>query len=169
MDDSSENEIEVSRAEILATNTPKSCLVSKNLASGVAIVVHDPKVNVAGLLHFLLPRHAMNEDRAAHNPAMFADTGIPQLFRRCYKLGAKKDRMKCYVIGGADVLDPSGAFTPGRRNVEAAVDVLAQNEVEVTDMWIGGHGARHAKIFASGGRIEVLPDHAKHAEFDGQN
>jgi len=164
MTENSENEIEVGRGDIQATNTPKSCLVSKDLASGVAVVVYDPQVNVAGILHFLLPRHAINEEKAVQNPALFADTGIPQLFRRCYKLGAKKERMSCYVVGGADVLDSSGAFAPGLANTEAAVDVLAQNDVQITDMWIGGRNARHTKVFTSAGQIEVLPEHAKYTD-----
>jgi chemotaxis protein CheD len=32
---------------------------------------------------------------------MFADTGIPVLFKAAYKLGVKKQRMKVIVAGGA--------------------------------------------------------------------
>ena len=47
---------------------------------------------------------------------MFADTGIPGLFHASYALGAEKQRLTVYLIGGAQVLDSGGVFHIGKRN-----------------------------------------------------
>ena len=50
---------------------------------------------------------------------MFADTGIPRLFKEAYKFGAKKQRMKIVIAGGAQILDQKGFFNIGKRNYMA--------------------------------------------------
>ena len=56
-------------------------LVTYALGSCIAVAVHDPVTSVAGLLHYMLPEASLDWDKAAQNPYMFADTGIPKLLR----------------------------------------------------------------------------------------
>ena len=110
---------------------------------------------VGGMLHFLLPRWEISKKSAMDNPATFADSGIPQLYRRCYKFGAEKERMLCYIVGGADVMDKTGAFGLGKDNVQTAIDVLNKNGVKITDQWTGGNEGRHVRLRISDGKISV--------------
>jgi chemotaxis protein CheD len=142
-------------AEIQVTNHIDSVLQTVILGSGVAVAVYDPETRVAGMLHFLLPRWEICKKSAMDNPAIFADSGIPQLYRRCYKLGADKSRMLCYLIGGADVMDRSGQFALGRDNVAAAKDILAKNGVTITKEWVGGKIGRQVQMAVRDGKLTV--------------
>ncbi len=61
-----------------------------------------------GILHYMLPDSGLHEAKAGQNPFMFADTGIPRLFKTAYQLGARKQRMRVVVAGGAQILDQKG-------------------------------------------------------------
>jgi len=50
-------------------------------------------------LHYMLPDSTLDQQKAKEHPGMFADTGIPLLFKSCYKLGAEKKRMVIKVAG----------------------------------------------------------------------
>src|SRR5690606_24212377 len=68
-------------------------IVTHALGSCVAVCLWDPAADVAGLLHVLLPDSRISPQRAAEQPAAFADTGVPLLFRAAYALGAEKKRL----------------------------------------------------------------------------
>ena len=148
-------EIVVPMAEIAVTNDPNTWLVAASLGSSMAVAVHDPEVRVAGILHFLLPRYELNRKKALENPSLFANTGIPQLYRRCYKLGAEKERMVCYLIGASGLIGGSESFRLGSDNYEAAVQALAQSGVEAKEEWVGGTENRTVRLYAADGTIKV--------------
>lgn len=151
----SEPVIPVGMAELSVTNHPNSCLTTSLLGAGIAVAVHDPESHVGGLLHFVLPRWSIDKESALDNPALFADSGIPALYKRCYKMGAEKERMKCYLIGGANVMDRTGGFNLGKDNLDAATDILAKNGVSVEKTWSGGIEGRVIRFHTDGGRVDV--------------
>ncbi|MBL8223671.1 MAG: chemotaxis protein CheD, partial [Bryobacterales bacterium] len=69
------------------------------LGSCIGLMVYDPVVRIGGLLHFMLPESSISPLKAVRNPFLFADTGIPLLFRAAYRLGAEKDRMTVCAVG----------------------------------------------------------------------
>jgi chemotaxis protein CheD len=79
-------------------------------------------------------------EKAARNPAMFVDTGVPLLFRRSYALGARKERIVVRVAGGAhhgkdEHDDP---FQIGKRNFLALRKLLWKNHVLLDAHDVGG-------------------------------
>ena len=68
-------------------------LITYALGSCIAVAIYDRSVKVGGLLHFMLPDSKLDLKKARTMPGMFADTGIPLLFKSCYKLGAQKNRI----------------------------------------------------------------------------
>jgi len=82
---------------------------------------------------------------------MFADTGIPALFKAAYKLGAKKQRMKVIVVGGSQVLDQKGLFNIGKRNDIAVRKMFHKNNVIIDYKDIGGTVNRTIKIAVNNG------------------
>ena len=83
----------VGMADLKVTDRPDDTLITYALGSCLGIVVHDPVAHVAGMLHVMLPSSAIDEAKARAQPAMFVDTGVPLLFKECYRLGARKERM----------------------------------------------------------------------------
>src|ERR1035438_6092873 len=43
--------------------------------------LYEPVRKVGGMLHYMLPESSLDQNKAAANPYMFADTGIPQIGR----------------------------------------------------------------------------------------
>jgi chemotaxis protein CheD len=134
-------------------NEPEGVLVTYALGSCLAVLVHDPAVSVAGLLHFMLPESQIDPDKAGRQPFMFADTGIPLLFRKAYELGADKRRMVVVVAGGAQMMDPDGAFNIGKRNYLAMRKIFWKAGVLVQAEEVGGAVSRTIRLEVGSGKM----------------
>ena len=142
-------------ADMKVSDNPDITLVTYSLGSCIGIVVHDSVARVGGILHFMLPESKIDFAKARTNPFMFADTGIPLLFRSAYKLGAKKQRMKVVVIGGSQILDQNGFFNIGKRNYLATKKILWKNNVLIDYEDIGGSFNRTSKLAVKNGKIII--------------
>ncbi len=132
---------------------PDSVLVTYALGSCLAVMVHDPQSSVAGLLHFMLPESQIDPEKATRQPFMFADTGIPLLFRKAYELGADKRRMVVVVAGGSQMMDPEGAFNIGKRNYLAMRKIFWKAGVLVQAEEVGGSVSRTVRIEVGSGKM----------------
>jgi len=130
-------------------------VVTHALGSCVAVCLWDPVTHVTGMLHFLLPEAKLNPERAAKQPATFADAGIPLLFQAAYKIGAVKARLRVHLLGGAAVTGGPGGLDVGRRNALMAKKLLWQNGVLVKGESLGGTDSRTVSLAAADGRILV--------------
>ncbi|MBW2597448.1 MAG: chemotaxis protein CheD [Deltaproteobacteria bacterium] len=110
-----------------------------------------PVARVGGLLHYMLPESSLDTVKAKKNPYMFADTGIPSLFKAAYKLGAKKQRLKVILIGGSQILDQKGFFNIGKRNETAARKMFHKNNVIISYKDVGGVVNRTVKLAVNNG------------------
>jgi chemotaxis protein CheD len=84
---------------------------------------------------------------------MFADTGIPLLFRKAYELGADKRRMVVVVAGGSQMMDPEGAFNIGKRNYLAMRKIFWKAGVLVQAEEVGGSVSRTVRIEVGSGKM----------------
>jgi len=142
--------------EYAVSNDQTSVIVTHALGSCVAVCLWDPDARVAGLIHVLLPDSRINLERAQAQPAAFADTGIPLLFRTAYDYGVQKKRCQVRLIGGADVTGiGAGGGSVGKRNILAARALLWKNGVMVQREAVGGTEARTVALEVSDGRIQV--------------
>ena len=113
-------------------------LITFSLGSCIGIAIWDGEAKVAGLLHYMLPDAALDKEKAKTNPYMFGSTGIPMLFREAYRLGAVKDRLKVYVVGGSQLMDSGGIFNIGERNYEVVKRLFTKNKIKPETVDIGG-------------------------------
>jgi len=125
---------------------PNGVLITYSLGSCIGIAVFDPVARVGGLLHYMLPESSLDSAKAAANPFMFADTGIPRLFKSVYELGGVKSRMRVIMAGGSQVLDQKGFFNIGKRNEMAARKVFHRNNVVIDFADTGGNGNRTIRL-----------------------
>jgi len=128
-------------------------LVTYALGSCIAVIIHDPVAGVGGLLHFMLPESNLDPAKAEKNPFMFADTGIPVLFRSAYQLGADKKRLVVTVAGGAQMMDTQGTFNIGKRNCLAMRKILWKAGVLVHAEHLGGDVSRTVRLEISSGKV----------------
>lgn len=143
--------ITVGVADMKVSNDPEAVLVTYSLGSCIGIAVYDPAVRVAGILHFMLPDSSLDPAKAKKKPFMFADTGIPPLFKEAYNLGAEKRRMRIIVVGGAQVLDQQGFFNIGKRNHMAVRKIFWKNKAMVSYEDVGGNVNRTVKLAVKDG------------------
>ncbi|MCX5856967.1 MAG: chemotaxis protein CheD [Deltaproteobacteria bacterium] len=116
-------------SDLKVSCNPGDVLVTYALGSCICVAIYDPKVKVGGLLHFMLPDSSLDAVKAKETPGMFADTGIPILFKSCYAYGAEKNRMIVKVAGGASILDDTNYFRIGQKNITAMRKIFWRNNV----------------------------------------
>jgi chemotaxis protein CheD len=133
-------ERKVGVADVVVSGDPNERIITYALGSCLGVTVHDPVAGVAGMLHLMLPESAIDPVKGEHQPAMFVDTGIPLLFKSCYKLGAKKERMVVTVAGGAHAAanPDDDRFQIGKRNFVALRKIFWKNGVIIKASDVGG-------------------------------
>jgi chemotaxis protein CheD len=146
-------QVVVGMADCQISKSPEAVLVTYALGSCIAVAIHDAVAGVGGLLHYMLPESGISPARAAENPYMFADTGIPLLFRRAYEQGAEKRRLVVRVAGGAQVMDKEGVFNIGKRNYLALRKILWKAGVLVEGEDVGGNTSRTVRLEVGSGRF----------------
>lgn len=102
------------------------------LGSCVSVCLWDLEAGVGGLNHFLLPDGAAASSR-------FASHAVPLLVSQVVELGASRERLRAKLFGGACVLEAFRASQAlGARNVEAARQLLAAQQIRVVAEDVGG-------------------------------
>ena len=148
-------EIVVGISDLKVSNNQDDVLVTYALGSCVGVVVYDPVAKVGGMLHYMLPDSTLDPEKAVDKPAMFADTGIPLLFKSCYKLGAEKKRMIVKVAGGASILDDTNYFRIGQKNVMALRKIFWKNNVLIECEDTGKSCNRTVRLHIGNGQVVV--------------
>ena len=115
-------------ADCRVARGPHPGLVTYALGSCIAVVVFDPGAQVGGLLHFMLPESSLDQAKAAANPFLFADTGVPILFQEVCRLGAQKQKLRVCIAGGAQIMVESSMFHIGKKNYLALRKILWKSE-----------------------------------------
>jgi len=142
-------------ADMALSNDPTATLVTYALGSCIGVSIYDPVAQVGGLLHFMLPESKINAEKAQQNPSMFADTGVPQLFKGAYELGAKKGRLIVIAAGGAEVLADDGHFKVGSRNRTMLRKLFWKNNILLSADETGGSISRTMILKMSDGEVTV--------------
>jgi chemotaxis protein CheD len=113
-------------------------LITYALGSCLGITVYDPVTRVGGMVHVMLPLSRIDREKAQSKPYMFVDTGVPELFREAYRLGAQKERLVVKVAGSARILDDHERFKIGERNFAMLRKILWKNHVLIKAQDVGG-------------------------------
>jgi chemotaxis protein CheD len=155
-------------AELIVSDEPGAVLITYALGSCIALTAWDPVVKVGGLLHFMLPESGLDTIRGRSNPAMYADTGIPQLFEACIANGAKRQRLVVRAAGGAQVLNDTGVFNIGNRNHLSMRKTLWKAGILLHAETTGGNISRSVSLEISSGKVLVREGGAPWRELDNK-
>lgn len=145
-------------ADMRIATQPRVELITHALGSCLGIVVHDPVAGVGGMLHVMLPESSIAPEQAAENPEMFVDTGVPLLFKECYRFGAKKERMVLKVAGGAAIDAKAGEEDPfrvGKRNYVMLRKLLWKSGLLIEGQDVGGTVSRTLSLAVGEGVVTV--------------
>jgi chemotaxis protein CheD len=103
----------------------------------------------------MLPDSTLDAEKALSKPAMFADTGIPLLFKSCYKLGAEKKRLIVKVAGGASILDDTNYFRIGQKNIMAMRKIFWKNNILIDREDTGRNCNRTVRLHIGSGKVLI--------------
>jgi chemotaxis protein CheD len=143
-------------ADMAVSSDPEDTIVTYALGSCLGVCVFDPVARVGGLLHLMLPQASLSPEKAAQNPMMFADTGLPKLFLASYALGAKKERILVAVAGGAAFgMKQGGEDGIGQRNVAMLRKLLWKNGVMLKRHDLGGSEPRNMSLCIATGEVSI--------------
>jgi len=145
----------VGMADMRISQDQQEGLITYSLGSCIGVAIYDPVARVGGLLHYMLPDSQLDPQKALKKPFMFADTGIPLLFKEAYRFGANKGRIIVKVAGGAQVLDDSGFFNIGKRNYTALRKILWRNNILIKSEDVGGQVSRTVRLDLKTGKVWV--------------
>lgn len=145
--------------DLSVSNNPSITLSTYALGSCVGVVAYDPVSKAGGLLHMMLPDSKISPEKAISQPGMFADTGLPLLFRSLTGIRADRGRLRIFVAGGASVLGGADAFKIGERNVQATFEYLNREGYSVRHTDLGGNTNRTLHLEINTGNINLkMPD-----------
>ncbi len=149
------NMIIVGMADLNVTKAP-GVLTTLGLGSCVGIALYDQSVKVAGLAHIMLPDSKLIQNNS--NTAKFADTAIIRLLNDMMKLGAKRERCRAKIAGGAQMFafnSTNDSMRIGDRNVEATMKWLKQLNIPITAKETGADFGRTVELYADDGRFLI--------------
>ncbi|RKD98335.1 chemotaxis protein CheD [Halopiger aswanensis] len=145
--------IPVGVAEYAVTGETRP-LKTSGVGSCVAVALHDPDHEVSGLLHFMLPE---SDSRDRPEPdAKFADTGLEAMLDEFEREGGVADRSWAKLVGGATMIEFSGAGgSIGDQNVAAAKALLEAHGIPVRAVEVGGSAGRSITFDPTNGEVVV--------------
>jgi chemotaxis protein CheD len=132
--------------DVLATDTLGSCL---------CLTVYDSVLQLGGLLHAMLPLSKVNTQKAALNPFMFVDTGIPELFQALSENGTHKKRWKVKAVGCGNPMGAKEVFKIGERNYRVLQEILSKEGICLAGEDIGGTISRKVALDLARGQTIV--------------
>jgi chemotaxis protein CheD len=132
--------------DILATDALGSCL---------CLTVYDPVLQLGGLLHAMLPLSKINTEKAALNPFMFVDTGIPELFKALSEDDTHKERWKVKAVGCGNPMGAKEVFKIGERNYRVLREMLSKEGICLAGEDVGGTISRKVALDIASGQTIV--------------
>ena len=117
------------------------------------MTIYDPVGGVGGILNFILPDSSKtNGTNPAKAPLMFADTGITAFLKALFEQGAKAENLKVVIAGGAHIIDQTGVYNIGQKNLEALKSSLGDYDVKIHHEVSGGTKSRAISLEIGSGR-----------------
>ncbi len=138
-------------------------LITRDLGSCVGIAIRDPKTDVGGLIHIMLPEYVSYErDDAVHNnvtTAKYADIGLDEMVDILVENGAKRDRLVAKIAGGAHMIaNPviSESRDISSKNVAAVKKKLGELHIPLLAEEVGEHYPRTVVFDTSSGVLRII-------------
>jgi chemotaxis protein CheD len=102
----------------------------------------------------MLPLSKINTQKAAINPFMFVDTGIPELIQALSENGAKKEDWVVKAVGCGNPMGAKEVFKIGERNYRVLLEMLSKERISLAAKDVGGAINRKVTLdLASGDTI----------------
>ncbi len=128
----------------LGLTTPEKTLLQTFVGSCIAICLYDPSIKIAAMAHIMLPKNNTNDPNPKPE-AKFADVAIKIMLDKMQANGAKLNRLKAKMAGGANIFQNEGkpnVFNIGARNADAIKSLLDEKKIPIVAQDIGATSGR---------------------------
>ena len=130
----------------------ESAEVSTILGSCVSVTMFCRRTRIGAICHALLPsgRAPVDSDKFR-----YVDSAILHMLHMFEKMGVRSGELEIKLIGGADVLErgSGNAVTVGRKNIETAIKILKEKNLELTGSDVGGTRGRKVHFSTRTGKV----------------
>lgn len=124
-------------AALFASDEP--VLVNTILGSCVSVCLWDPRLQIGGINHFMLP---LWNGKGLPSPK-YGNIAIQKLLERMLYLGCEQAELQAKVFGGGEILVTThDSFQIGQRNIGIAFDLLKELRIPVKGQSVGGSYGR---------------------------
>ena len=153
------NDLSVERvgiADMKIVKTPQHIRTS-GLGSCVGVVIYDFEKKIAGMAHVMLPESSLAKDNH-FNPAKYANTAVQELISLLIARGAKPEKLKAKMAGGAQMFQFTTAnelMRIGPRNVEAVRKELIRFKIHLISEDVGGNSGRTIEFNPTNGLLQI--------------
>lgn len=144
------NKIYLKIGDIAISNGP--AILETVLGSCVSICLWDETMKLAGMNHYMLPDLMEEMER----PERFGPSSINKLLREITAAGSDSGRLKAKIFGGGNVVrELSSGFEIGKKNVEIAREMLADQNIPVISEYTGNEFGLKVVFHSETGRVFV--------------
>lgn len=129
------------------------------LGSCVGLVLYDPKTDVFGMAHIMLPKS--ESTTTAAQAGKYADTAIPALIAKMLTPASEAKRLRAKVAGGANMFPNiaiqknTEALQVGNQNIESTLEIIKSMGIVILGSDLGGTQGRELSIDAQSGKVWV--------------
>jgi chemotaxis protein CheD len=132
--------------------------VSTVLGSCVSACIRDPRINVGGMNHFMLPLDGSQGTsawgEAVSSATRYGNVAMERLINEILKLGGRRQDLQIKLVGGGHVL-PDMATDIGERNIAFVRRFIEREGYQVAGEDLGDRFARRVVYFPQTGRMRV--------------
>ncbi len=124
------------------------------LGSCVGVILYDQARSISGLAHIMLPERRIDDQAIGK----YADTAIPDLLAQLERRGSRRNNIRAYLAGGANMFQTSQdcrIMTVGEQNVAAVRQILGSLGIPIHCEHTGGQQGRTVVFDNHTGELEV--------------
>lgn len=125
--------------------------VTTILGSCVSVCLWDPIFKVGAMNHFLLAEQPKN----SVDIYKYGDTATEKLIESMYAKRRGFSRFYAKIFGGAAVLSAKDSYSIGKRNIQAAIEVLESYNITIIGKDIGGSKGRKISFNTQTGKVRL--------------
>lgn len=128
----------------------ENLMVMTVLGSCIAACIWDPRVNVGGMNHFMLPEGDSNDVSGR-----YGSFAMELLINEMLKLGARRESMQAKVFGGGQVMHNFTTMNVGERNTQFVMDYLKTERIPIVSKDVLDIYPRKVVFFPTSGKALV--------------
>jgi chemotaxis protein CheD len=124
--------------------------VTTVLGSCVAVCLWDNVKQIGGINHYMLP---LWNGQGLATPK-YGNIATEKLLQRMLELGCSKSNITAKIFGGGEIIDTQiSSFNIGERNIQMAKETLAELNIPIVGLSVGGKLGRKIIYFTESGKV----------------